>query len=244
MKKLFVSLSLFALSFSAHADEVAAAVAANFTAPMKEIAAMFEKDSGNRVKLSFGSTGKLYAQIANGAPFDVFLSANDSTPAKMGEEGKGVAGSRFTYAVGKLVLWSAKPGGVDDKGEVLKKGDFAHVAMANPKLAPYGLAAEQAMKKLGVWDKLKDKVVMGDSITQAYQFAATGNAELGFIAKSQLMKEGTPLGSAWDVPQNLYEPIYQDAILVKPSKAAEALLAFLKSPKAQEVIKRYGYGLR
>ena len=238
---------LLAFAPLAQADEVAVAVAANFTAPMQKIAAEFEKDTGHKAVLSFGATGKFYAQITNGAPFEVLLSADDETPAKLEKEQTGVAGSRFTYAIGKLVLWSAKPGYVDSKGEVLKKGDFARLSIANPKTAPYGLAATQVLAKQGLTEQVKDKLVEGQNITQAYQFVSTGNAELGFVALSQIYKDGkVTSGSAWIVPAVLHDPIKQDAVILnkgKDSAAAKALVDYLKGPKAAAVIKSYGYEL-
>ncbi|MDR0701454.1 MAG: molybdate ABC transporter substrate-binding protein [Azoarcus sp.] len=232
----------------AQAGEVSAAVAANFTAPMQEIVAEFEKDTGHKAVPSFGSTGQLYTQIKNGAPFGVFLAADDATPAKLEQEGGTVAGSRFTYAIGTLVLWSAKEGLVDNKGEVLKKGDFAHISVADPVKAPYGTAAVEALKKLGVFDALSAKIVTGNNIAQAHQFVSTGNAELGFVALSQVFKAGKLTGgSAWIVPENLYEPILQDAVLLtnaKDNEAAVALLKYLREPKAAAIIKSYGYQLK
>jgi molybdate transport system substrate-binding protein len=229
------------------AAEVQVAVAANFTAPMQTIAADFEKDTGHKAQLIFGSTGKFYAQIKNGAPFEVLLAADDETPAKLIKEGGAVAGSQFTYAIGKLVLWSAKPGLVDDKGAVLKKTDTAHVAYANPKLAPYGAAAVETMKALGVFDALSAKLVQAETITQAYQFVVSGNAEIGFIALSQVYKDGKiGEGSAWVVPATLYSQIRQDAVILdkgKASPAAAELIKYLKSDKAKAVIHAYGYDL-
>ncbi|MDD3481793.1 molybdate ABC transporter substrate-binding protein [Azovibrio restrictus] len=244
----FVALAALVVTATvARAETVQVAVAANFTKPMEAIAAEFEKDTGHKAQLSFGSTGKLYAQIANGAPFDVFLAADDSTPMKMDKELLSLPGSRFTYAIGTLVLWSAKEGYVDGKGEVLKKGDIKHVAVANPKTAPYGLAAMQTLTKLGLLTALQPKFVQGENITQTYQFAATGNAELGFVALSQVFKDGKlNSGSAWIVPANLYEPIRQDAVILAKARnnaAAKALVDYLKGPKAAVVIKSYGYGL-
>ncbi|MHB8165366.1 MAG: molybdate ABC transporter substrate-binding protein [Sulfuricella sp.] len=231
----------------ASADEVQVAVAANFTAPMKTIAADFKKATGHNLALSFGATGKFYAQIRNGAPFDILLAADDETPAKLEKEGLGVPGSRFTYAIGKLVLWSAKPGFVDDKGEVLRKGGFQHVALAAPKLAPYGAAAIEALSKLGLLAAIEPKFVQGESIGQTYQFIVTGNAELGFVALSQVYEDGKiRSGSAWIVPAGMYNPIRQDAVLLTKGKgnpAAEALMKYLKGDKAKAVIKSYGYDL-
>lgn len=239
-------LCVFA-SLNASADEVQVAVAANFTAPMQKIAADFEKEAGHKVVLMFGATGKFYAQIANGAPFEVFLSADDETPAKLEKEGLAVTGSRFTYATGRLVLWSAKEGYVDDKGEVLKKGDFKHLSIANPKTAPYGAAGIQAMTKLGVLQAIEPKLVQGENISQAYQFILTGNTELGFVALSQVYKDSKlTSGSAWIVPVSLHDPIKQDAVLLTKgaaNPAATALLKYLKGDKARAIIKSYGYEL-
>ncbi len=246
--KLYCAALLAALSATtAMADEVQVAVAANFTKPAERIAAEFNKDTGHKAAISLGATGKFYAQIRNGAPFEVLLAADDETPQKMGKEGLTVPGSEFTYAIGKLVLWSAKPGVVDGQGEVLKKGAFQRFALANPKLAPYGLAGEEVMKKLGVFDAIQPKLVLGENISQTWQFVATGNAELGFVALSQVAKDGKVAeGSAWIVPQNLYSPIRQDAVLLARGKgkaAAEQFLKYLKSDKAVAIIRSYGYEL-
>ena len=232
---------------SALADEVQVAVAANFTAPMKLIAADFEKTTGHKAVLLFGSTGKFYAQITNGAPFDVFLAADDKTPAKLEKELAAVSGSRFTYAIGKLVLWSAQPGRVDAQGEVLKKGNFTKLAIAAPKLAPYGSAAIETITKLGLLASLEPKLVIGESIGQAFSFVSTGNAEIGFVALSQVYEAGKlKSGSAWVVPASMHSPIRQDAVLLtraRDNKAAVALLAFLKTEKTKAVIRSYGYEL-
>ena len=229
----------------AQADEVKVAVAANFTAPMQKVAAEFEKDTGHKAQLAFGSTGKFYAQIRNGAPFEILLAADDTTPEKLEKEGAAVAGSRFTYAIGKLVLWSPKAGFVDDKGEVLKSGRFAHIALADPKLAPYGLAATETLKALGLAEALQQKIVTGESITQAWQFVASGSAELGFVAYSQIHVDGRLIkGSYWLVPARHYRPIRQDAVVLGKGKgvaAVDALTGFLKSPAATDIIKSYGY---
>ncbi|MCL1825222.1 MAG: molybdate ABC transporter substrate-binding protein [Betaproteobacteria bacterium] len=231
----------------AQAGEVTAAVAANFTGSMQTLAVEFERDTGHKAVLSFGSTGQFYAQIKNGAPFDVFLAADSATPAKLEAENSTVSGSRFTYAIGALALWSAKEGFVDDKGEVLNKGTFAHLAIADPEKAPYGAAAVETLKSLGRYEALQPKFVTGNNIAQAHQFVTTGNAELGFVALSQIIKDGKlASGSAWIVPDNLYKPIAQDAVLLmrgKDNPAASALLQFLKGPKAAAIIKSYGYQL-
>jgi molybdate transport system substrate-binding protein len=247
MKPYYVFSAIIALAVTtaASADEIQVAVAANFTAPMQKIAADFEKDTGHKAQLAFGATGKFYAQIKNGAPFEILLAADDETPAKLGKEGA-VAASQFTYAIGKLVLWSAKPAIVDPSGEVLKKGGFDHIALANPKLAPYGAAAMETMKALGVADALQPKIVTAENIAQTYQFISTGNALLGFVALSQVLKDGKIEGSAWIVPAKLYQPIRQDAIILEKGRgkpAAEALMKYLKGDKARAVIKSYGYEL-
>lgn len=247
MNRIAALFTALLLSTGASADEVQVAVAANFTAPMQKIAADFEKDTGHKAVLVFGATGKFYAQITNGAPFEVFLAADDETPAKLEKEALAVPGTRFTYAIGKLVLWSAKEGYVDGKGEVLKKGDFRHVALANPKTAPYGAAAIDTLRKLGLLDSVQPKFVQGENISQTQQFVSTGNAELGFVALSQVYKDGkVTSGSAWIVPGNLYEPIRQDAVLLAKGRgkpAATALVDYLKTDKARGIIKAYGYDL-
>jgi len=237
-----------AIAGFAQADEVQLAVAANFTAPMQQIAAQFEKDTGHKATLSFGATGKFYAQIVNGAPFEILLAADDETPARLEREGQGVAGSRFTYAVGTLTLWSANPTLVDAKGDVLKTGNFKYLALANPKTAPYGAAAIETMAKLGVLPSVQGRFVQGENISQTQQFVLSGNAELGFVALSQVFKAGKiTVRSAWIVPGYLHEPIRQDAMLLAKGKdkpAAIALLAYLRSEKTRAIIKSYGYELR
>ena len=245
-------LAAFALLLGcAHAAEVQVAVAANFAAPMQKIAAAFEKDTGHKAVLSFGATGKFYAQIRHGAPFAVLLAADDETPARLVKEGLGVAGSAFTYAIGQLVLWSAKPGLVDSQGAVL--ADLASgprtgkLAMADPKLAPYGAAALQVMDRRSLTAPLRPHIVTGENIAQTFQFVKTGNAVLGFVALSQVMVDGQLSGgSAWVVPAALHEPIRQDALLLKAGQgnpAAQALLQYLRSDAARQVIRAHGYQL-
>ncbi|MFZ2306615.1 MAG: molybdate ABC transporter substrate-binding protein [Rhodoferax sp.] len=231
---------------SVRADEISVAVAANFTAPMQAIAAGFEKETGHKVLAAYGATGKFYAQIRNGAPFEVLLTADEETPARLIKENAAVAGSQFTYAIGKLVLWSAKPAIVDGAGAVLKAGGFNHLAIANPKLAPYGAAAVEVMKGLGVYASVQPKIVTGESIAQTHQFISTGNALLGFVALSQVLKDGKIDGSSWIVPATLYAPIRQDAVILEKGKgkpAAEALMKYLKSDKARAIIQSFGYAL-
>ncbi|WP_407309181.1 molybdate ABC transporter substrate-binding protein [Pseudomonas sp. nanlin1] len=237
---------LFTLALGhAQADEVQVAVAANFTAPLQAIAPGFEKATGHKLVAAYGATGQFYAQIKNGAPFEVFLAADDSTPEKLEQEGQTLAGSRFTYAIGTLALWSAKPDYIDTKGQVLKANQYQHLAIANPKAAPYGLAATQVLGKLGLSEATRSKLVEGQSITQAYQFVSTGNAELGFVALSQIYKDGKlTQGSAWIVPANLHEPIKQDAVILNKGRdnpAAKALVEYLKGPQATAIIQAYGY---
>ena len=241
---LVVVLALLS-SFSVHAEEVLVAVAANFTTPMQKIAAAFEKDTGHKATLAFAATGKFYAQITHGAPFEVFLSADDETPARLEREGHAVQGSRLTYAIGKLVLWSAKTDYVDGQGDVLARGEFSRLSMANPKTAPYGAAAIEVLNQLGLAEKLQAKMVRGENIAQTHQFVSTGNAELGFVALSQVFREGKLThGSAWIVPQGLYTPIRQDAVLLKKGQgnpAAAALMGYLKGDKAKAIMSAFGY---
>jgi len=231
----------------AEASEVQVAVAANFARPMQRIAAEFAKDTGHQAVIATGATGTLLAQVENGAPFELLLSADRATPERLEADGFGVVGSCFTYALGTLVLWSTKPGTVDAAGAVLRKGAFQHLAIANPKVAPYGAAAVEALRSLGLFETLRSKLVQGESIAQAYQFIATGNAELGFVALSQVAVPDAPtLGSYWIVPARLYAPIRQDAVLLRKGErnpAARALCEYMKSVKARDVIRAYGYEL-
>lgn len=246
-KRAQLLTSALALAFAAPAmaDEVQIAVASNFTAPAKRIAADFESATGHKALLAFGATGKFYAQIRNGAPFEVLLAADDETPARLETEGAALAGSRFTYAIGTLALWSRNPAAVDNKGEVLRKGGFAHLAIANPRLAPYGAAALETLTALKLADTLQTRLIQAENIAQAHQFVASGNAELGFVALAQVMQDGgIKEGSAWIVPATLHAPIRQDAVILERGKgkpAAEAWMAFLKGEKAKAVIRAHGY---
>jgi len=239
--------ALVAVCPPAFAETTLVAVAANFTAPMNAIAEAFEKATGHGAKLSFGSSGKFVAQIENGAPFEVFLSADQEKPAQLEKSKQAVSGTRFTYAIGKLVLWSAKPGFVDDQGAILGNGGFKHLALADPKLAPYGAAAVEVLKNKGLFEKLTPSFVLGENIAQTHQFVSTGNAELGFIALSQVIEDGQiAKGSGWIVPESLHAPIRQDAVLLNKgaeNPAAPALLQFLKSAEARAIIQKYGYSL-
>ena len=245
IRPLALAAGLLAAAGTASADEAQIAVAANFTAPMKAIIQQFEADTDHTVKASYGSTGKLYAQIKNGAPFEALLAADQKRPTLLEEEGVGVPGTRFTYAVGALVLWSAKPGVAEDGEELLKTGDFNKLAIANPKLAPYGAAAMETMDALGVKAALEPKLVMGENIAQTYQFVDTGNAEVGFVALSQVMQDGEiTKGSGWIVPGDLHAPIRQDALILQKGKdnpAVTALFDFLKGERAHGVIREFGY---
>lgn len=236
---------LYALSVQA--GEVRVAVAANFAVPMQQIVQNFEKQTGHKVKLSIGSSGRFYAQIHNGAPFDVFLSADEKLPELLEKEQLAVSGSRFVYAQGKLVLWSADDKLVDAKGLVLSDGRFRKLAYADPKLAPYGLAAQQVLKSLKLEQQVQNKLVMGESVTQAWQFVATGNAELGFVALSQILQDGKVItGSYWLVPEQLYQVIQQSAVLLQSAQdklASQALLDYLKSTEARALIQKFGYAL-
>ena len=239
------AVCLGGLAPRAQAEEVLVAVAANFTAPMKRIAADFELDSGHKAQLAFGATGAFFAQIRNGAPFQVLLSADDETPTKLVQDGLADASSRFTYAIGSLALWSAKPGFVDARGEVLKTAPFDKLALANPRTAPYGRAAVETLTTLGLLSALEGRFVQGENIAQTFQFVASGNAELGFVALSQVWKDGAlSEGSAWLVPAELHRPMRQDAVLLTVARhnaAAVALLRYLKSDKARAIIRAYGY---
>ncbi len=244
-----IKLSIIALSILlllvmplATAGEVKVAVAANFTPAMKETAAAFTAATGHQAVISYGSTGKLYAQIIHGAPFEVFLAADQVRPRLLAEAG--LARTPFTYAVGKLVLWSADPTRIDANGKVLQSGDFAKLAIVNPKTAPYGAAAVQVMHSLGTLAALRPKLVRGDNIAQTYQFILTRNAQLGFVALSQVRLD--PKGSVWSPPQILYDPLLQDAVLLErgtANPAATALVAFLRGPETRAIIEKYGYGL-
>lgn len=244
IKKITLVL-LLSMAFSVNATELKVAVAANFAQTLKEISTVFEKDTGHKLAITQGSTGKLYAQISQGAPFEVFLSADDETPEKLITEGKAISGTRFTYAIGRLALWSPRPDLVDEGGQVLKTDKFRFLAIANARVAPYGRAAVQVMQKLGVLASIEPRVVQGESITQTFQFVSTGNAQLGFVALSQISENGKiKSGSAWIVPENLHEQLRQDAVLLNPGKdspAASALLNFLKSDKAKKIIASHGY---
>ncbi|MBG9387658.1 molybdate ABC transporter substrate-binding protein [Caenimonas aquaedulcis] len=247
LRRVLPCLAWLLVHAAAAAGQVSVAVASNFTAPMQKIAAAFAADTGHTVAPAFGATGAFYAQIRNGAPFQMLLAADDETPARLEQEGLAAAGTRFAYATGRLALWSAQPGLVDGKGEVLARGGFERIALANPKLAPYGAAAVEAMARLQVLARLQPRFVQGENIAQALQFVATGNAPLGFVALSQVMVDGRiARGSAWVVPSSLHAPIRQDAVILaagKGSAAASALAAYLRGDKARAIIRSFGYEL-
>lgn len=247
LQRLLLLVITMTLPLVTMAAEVSVAVASNFTAPMKIIAQAFERDTGHKVILSFGATGQFYAQIKNGAPFAVLLAADDETPARLEREGFAAPGTRFTYATGKIVLWSKQADLVDANGEILKTGKFDRLALANPKLAPYGAAVMQILEKMNLTKQLGPKLVEASNIGQTFQFVSSGNAVLGFVALSQVFENGKlKEGSGWVVPSNLYSPIKQDAVLLTSGKAnvaAQALLQYLRSDKAKAIIVSFGYDL-
>jgi len=246
---LFALLVFFYIFLTtASAGEVRIAVAANFISTLNDLALQFERESGHTTLISSGSSGKFYAQITHGAPFDVFLSADSTRPQLLEKEGLAVPGSRFTYAVGRLALWSADPHMLKDDGPtVLANGRFEHLAIANPKTAPYGAAAKHVLEQLGSWNLLKDRIVQGENIGQTFQFVFSHNAQLGFVALAQVLDPKIHgAGSRWDVPEHLHEPLAQQAVLLtngQDNGAALAFLDFVKGPTARSIIERFGYGL-
>ena len=238
-----IVFGLLLISAASMADEIRIAVASNFVGTMKILANEFERDTEHRVVLIPGSTGKHYAQIINGAPFDVFFAADVKRPELLDRQGLIVPSSRFTYAIGKLALWSALERAIDSEGRVLVEGDFRYLAIANPKLAPYGRAAEEVIRSKGAWIAIQDRLVRGENIAQTFQFVSSGNAELGFVAYSQIVKLGEVFqGSYWVVSENLYSPIKQQAVLLTNNEVARAFLVYLKSAEALEIIQSFGYG--
>jgi len=241
--RLFAAILLLA-AWSAQAAESRIAVAASFTQPARALAAEFSRVTGHEIKMIFGSTGKLHAQIASGAPFDVFLAADRERPAMLEKAGRTVRGSRVTYAIGRLVLWSPTPGYVGESGRVLAGGDFRRLAIANPRHAPFGRAARQLLESMGLWAELAPRLVRGENVAQAFHFVATGNAELGLVSLSQIKGPGQQRkGSSWLAPRHLYRPIEQQAVLLRPSAAAREWLSFLGSRGARDIILAYGYEL-
>jgi molybdate transport system substrate-binding protein len=249
LKRLTALCLLLSLSWEAQAETTLVAVASDFTKPMVEVAEAFNKSTGHEADLAFGSSGKAFAQIQSGAPYEIYLSASEKYPIELEKSGYAVIDSRFVYAVGKLVLWSAMPGYVDDQGDILKIGNFKHIALADPSHAPYGVVAEEVMKNLGILEKLRPLFVMGENISQTFQFISTGNAELGFIGLAQVIDVNTGKigsGSGWVIPGNLHSPFRQTAVLLKKgaeNPAALALMDFLKSPPALAIIQKNGFDL-
>ena len=247
MKPLTIILLSTLLSVtSVEAEEVKLAIAANFTDVARILAERFEQQTGHTTKISYGSTGKLYSQIEHGAPFEVFLAADRERPEKAENEGLAIAGSGFVYAQGKLVLWSLKSALFEQGEHYLNGGDFRHLAIANPKTAPYGMAAQQVMQHLGLLEQIRPKLVQGDSIAQTFQFVATGNADAGFVALTQIKAWQGKSGTLWEIPSGYYAPIDQAAVLLKKGRhnpAAHAFLDFLKSGEAKQLIQAYGYGV-
>ena len=247
ISRTVITLALLLLGQASWSATVLVAVAANFSKPMAEIVSQFEKATGHSVKLSFGSSGKFVSQLENGGPFEVLLSADEKGPEKLEQAGLTVPNTRFVYALGKLVLWSSKPNFVDDKGKILMTSNFKHLALADPKVAPYGAAAIDVLKKMKLLEKLQPLFVHGENIAQTYQFISTANAELGFLALSQVIENGKIVGgSSWIIPDNLHAPIRQGAVLMKKgaeNPAARALIDYLKSIPALAIIKKYGYDL-
>ena len=234
------------VSLSVEAGEVSVAAASNFAGPMERLVPLFQKESGHTVKVSTGASGKLYAQIRGGAAFDVFLSADEEMPRQLMQDGFVVGGSRFVYAMGRLVLWSVQPDLVDEKAAVLNRGNFKILAIANPRFSPYGVAAKETLTKLTMWNSIQEKLAKGENVTQTWQLVATEKADLAFIALSQVMRDGkmTEGGSWWLVPPEMHQPIRQSAVLLSHAKdpaAAKAFLAFLKSEKARAVMRGFGY---
>jgi len=244
MQKYFIYLLLL-LPCHTLADTIRVAVASNFSEPIKAIAAQYEKYTGHRLILVFGSTGKHYAQIINGAPFDLFLAADTRRPQLLEQQGAAIAGSRFTYARGRLVLWSSRADYVDAEGNVLATGEYNRLAIANPKLAPYGKAAQEVLESKGLWKTLQHRLVRGESIAQAYQFVRSGNAELGLVAYSQIKRPShTNTGSYWIVPQAFYQPIEQQAVLLKENAVARDFMSYLQKQEIKIIITLYGYDAR
>jgi molybdate transport system substrate-binding protein len=232
---------------SVRADEALVAAAANFAGAVEAIGAEFTKETGHTLRITTGSTGKLYAQISEGAPFTILLSADAKTPAKLEQEGKAVAGTGFTYAVGRLTLWSPDAGKIgSDPKAALTAASTRHIAIANPDLAPYGVAAREALAAMGLWETIQPKIVMGENVGQAFSLVDTGAADMGFVATSALQMPGMATkGSRYDVPQEMFKPIRQDAILLKTGEgnaAAKAFMDYLRGEKAKAIAQSFGYG--
>ena len=244
IRALTIALALAGVAVTASAEQARIAVAANFSAPMKAIIAAYEADSGHKIQASYGSTGKLYAQIVNGAPYDVFLAADRDRPERLEREGRAQSGSRFTYALGRLVLWSADPRRVDPAGRVLVDSGVGRLAIANPELAPYGRAAKETLRDLGAWETLAPRLLRGENVAQAFLFTASGGAELGLVSRAQvLLTADSVSGSSWLVPAHHHAPIEQQAVRLTDAEGAAEWLSFLTSEEGRVVIADYGYDL-
>lgn len=242
--RLIATLLLFLSPAASRCDEIRVAAASNFRDALEEISAEFEKQSTHDVVLIFGATGKHYAQVVHGAPFDVFFAADTARPKRLEEEGLAIPGTRFTYAIGRLALWSTNEDLVDPEGLVIRQGKYRHLAIANPELAPYGRAAKETLQSLGLWETVSKHLVTGENIGQAFQFVASGNAELGLVAWSQFQRGGAGMGGSWWlVPSTLHKPIEQQAVLLRPGAAAESFLAFVRKTKSLEILSAHGYGV-
>ena len=244
-RSTIAALLLLCLSIApaVQAERIRVAVAANFAGAAQHVADAFEQATGHTVELVAGSTGKHYAQIVNGAPFDLLLAADRARPERLEQDGHAVPGSRVTYALGRLVLWSPDAERVDAAGEVLRRGAFRHLALANPRLAPYGEAARETLEHVGLWTALQGRLVYGENVGQAFGFVASGAAELGFVALAQVRQYGAAHGSAWIVPASFHEPIEQQAILLRNAPAAAEFLAFLTGDAGARIVAAQGYGV-
>ena len=240
--QILLLLAMLACSSIATANKTQVAVASNFRSAMEALVQDFETKSGHKVVLIFGATGKQYAQIQNGAPFDAFFSADVERPEKLEADALAIPGTRFTYAIGKLALWSPKADYVDSDGAILRSGDFRHLSIANPELAPYGLAAQQVLESMGLWKSLTPRIVRGENIAQAFQFIESGNAELGFVAYAQILNPQRKVtGSYWPVPDSMHEPIEQQVVLLRENAAARALLEYVRTEDGLNTIREFGY---
>ena len=245
VRRLFLVPMAFALFACGgpRTEEFQVAVASNFKEAMVALEERFEERTGHRATLIFGSTGKLYAQIKNGAPFAVFFAADAERPRQLEKEELALAGSRFTYAIGRLALWSPRPGYVDDSGAVLAAGGYRYLAIANPELAPYGKAAQDVLQSLGLWERLRGRMVRGENVGQAFQFVQSRNAELGFVALAQVRSAGQTVGgSLWVPSRELYAPIEQQAVLLSENRKARAFLEFVRGAEGAEIVRGFGYG--
>ena len=241
--RVFILLLLFSCVSTLPAAPLKLAVASNFSTPLKYLAQQYERQNQQKIQVISGSSGKLYAQIIHGAPYDAFFSADKKRPQLLEQQGHSIAHSRFTYAYGQLILWSPDPDLINHSNEVLFSKPFRHLAMANPRLAPYGRAAQEVLQALGLWPALKSRIIRGENIAQTWQFVNSGNAPLGFVARSQVFHPAhKALGSWWSIPKKYYSPIEQQAVQLTDNKAVQSFLAWIQSPAAMEIIRSYGYG--